>query len=148
MIHEILSSDVEFARGMLNAHHSDAEVLTSLSARGVEAAKAAQLLDDLRHGREPSIHVPFALASTARPGAREPATTAKDAPPAAASPPPHSSYRPHRRSGVSWWFVVLLGLFLWALWYAWFKSGGDTSQDAINFDKHRIPDAPTKEAPR
>lgn len=148
MIHEILSSDVEFAQGMLDSSHPDAEILTSLASRGIEPAKAAQLLDDLRHGRDPGIQVQFALGSTARRATREPGRTTEDAPQAAGSPQPHSRHRKHKRFGASWWFVLLVVIFLWALWYAWFKTGADPSQDAIDFDKHKIPDAPTKDVPR
>jgi hypothetical protein len=148
MIHEILPSDVEFAREMLHASHSDAEILTALASRGIEPARAAQLVEDLRHGRKPNSQAQFALGSSARRPKREPGTATEDAPPAAGSQQPHSRHRRHNRSGVSWWFVLLVVIFLWALWYAWFKAGADPSQDLIDFDKHRIPDAPTKDMPR
>ena len=54
MSHETSASDIEFAQGMLKAGCSDAEVLASLSSRGIEPAKAAELLDEVRHDRTPS----------------------------------------------------------------------------------------------
>jgi hypothetical protein len=61
MIHEIVSSDVEFARGMMDSGHPDTELLAYLATRGLDPAKAAQLVDDLRHGREPSAQLPYEL---------------------------------------------------------------------------------------
>ena len=148
MIHEILPSDVEVAREMLKASHSDAEILTSLASRGIEPARATQLVDDLRHGRKPNFQVQFGLGSSAHRAKRGPGTATEDAPQAAGSAQPHSRHRKHNRSGVSWWFSLLVVIFLWALWYAWLKMGAYPSQEVIDFDKHKIPDAPTKDAPR
>jgi hypothetical protein len=49
MIQESLSSAIEYAQGMLRSNHSDAEILAGLTARGLEPAQAAELLEDLRH---------------------------------------------------------------------------------------------------
>ena len=146
MIHEILPSDVEFAREMLHGSHSDAEILTALASRGIEPARATELVEDLRHGRKPSFQVQFGPGSSAHRAKRGPGTATEDPRQAAGSPKPHSRHRRHKRSGGAWWFVLLAVIFVWALWYAWFKSG--PSQELIDFDKHRIPDAPTKDAQR
>ena len=59
MIHEIVSSDVDFARGMMGSGHPDAEILAYLASRGLDPAKAAQLVVDLRHGRKPDTQLPL-----------------------------------------------------------------------------------------
>ena len=148
MIHEVLPSDVEFVRGLLNGSHSDAEILAALASRGLEPAKAAQLLDDLRHGRRPDTHVPSALASPAPRATHGPRKTRTHAPPLVDSRPPESRHRKHKSDGVSWWAIIVGAICLWALWFIFFRAGADASQDVINLDKHHIPDAPTKEAPR
>jgi len=61
MIHEVLPSDVEYVKGMLDESHSDGEILASLAARGLEPAKAAELVDTLRHGQTPYIPFPPGL---------------------------------------------------------------------------------------
>jgi len=148
MIREILPSDVEFTKGMVNSSRSDAEILTCLAARGLDPDKAAHLLDDLRHGREPEAHAQLALGSTARRTTRKPETPSPDAPPAATSAPPHSRHKRHQRAFGTWWFVIVVIIFLWAVWYAFIKSGADASKDVIDLDKHAIPAAPGKEVER
>jgi len=65
MTHDILPSDVECAKAMLDSSHSDAEILAFLATRGIEPAKAGGLVDDLRHGRHPSVQLPFGLGRAA-----------------------------------------------------------------------------------
>jgi hypothetical protein len=129
MIHEVLPSDVEFAKKLLNHSNTDGEILECLHARGIEPAKAAQLVDDLRHGREPNIEQEFALGSTAGAPARGAIRPTKDLPRAADTPQPPSRNKKPKRSGVAWWFILVLVAFLWALWYAFFKMGTDTSKE-------------------
>ena len=145
MIHEILPSDVEFAHELLNTPHSDEEIFASLASRGIELAKAAQMVDDLRHGREPNCQAQFALGSTACRAKRGPETATADAPQATGSPRSRSRHRRHKRFGGFWYLVLLAVIFLWALWYALLKTGTDTSRDGMGFDSDQIPEAPTKD---
>lgn len=140
MIHEILSSDVDFARGLIDSGHSDPEILASLASRGLDPAPAAQLLDDLRHGRKPSANLPFDFrpASPGAVGKREPAREE-----AHRAPPAHrhrSHRRKHKRSAISWWFIILIGIALFALGYVLVQTGKGLSVD----DRHEIPPAPGK----
>jgi len=141
MIHEILQSDVELARGMLDSSHTDAEILSYLASRGIEAAKAAQLVDDLRHGRAPIVQSPFGpdLSSS---GARAKPRAAMPEAAAPAQPPRHHSHRRrHGGGGIPWWFVLLAVIFLLALGYALFETDTHVSTNA---DKHDIPPPPGK----
>jgi hypothetical protein len=137
MIHEILPSDVEFARGMLDSARSDAEILSFLASRGIEPAKAAELLDDLRHGRTPDVPVAFMLGQR-----HEPADAVRSPLPAAQ---PHRAHgRKHRHRSFPWWFVLLLGIFLLALGYAFFEAGSGVVGERLDQDKHEIPPPPHK----
>lgn len=144
MIRELLSTDVEFAKGLLARSHSDKEILDSLAARSIEPAAAAKLVDDLRHGREPNFHVQPPLPSNVQRNTPKPKAVLETTP---TLRPPARHRRPRPRGG-AWWVVLLAIVFLWALWYAWFRAGADASRDLIDLEKHRIPDAPTKDAAR
>ncbi len=52
MTSDILQSDIALATRLRDEQRPDDEILRALMSRGVDSAKAAQLLDDLRHGRE------------------------------------------------------------------------------------------------
>ena len=141
MIHEILSSDVDFAKGLIDSGHSDPEILASLASRGLDPAQAAQLLDDLRHDRKPSANLPFDFRP-ANPGAVRTRDVAREeshrAPPARR----HRSRRgKHKRSGIPWWFIVLVCVAVFALGYVLVQTGRGISVDT----KHEIPPPPGKQ---
>jgi hypothetical protein len=145
MIREILSSDVEFAQGMLNSSHSDAEILAYLTLRGVDPAKAAELLDDLRHGRKPNAQFAYVLGVGRSPATGRTRPAAPDAPPASATPRRHShTGKSHQQHGVPWWFILLAVIFILALGYTFFEMGADDSSDAVSKTKHELPPAPDK----
>ena len=145
MIHEILSSDVEFAKGMLNSSHSDAEILVYLTSRGIEPAKAADLLDDLRHGREPSARLAYVPGVGRSPATGQPRPGGADAPPTSETPRKHSHRgRMHQRQGVPWWFILLALIFIVALGYAFFEMGSAASNESVSKVKHELPPPPGK----
>ena len=148
MIDDILPSDVEFARGMIHSSRPDAEILSSLASRGLAQSKAARLLDDLRHGRKPEYQGQFVLGSTAHRTPSKPGKPGADTPPVNVHAPSHPRHRKHTSAGGAWWFAIIVIIFLWALWYAFFKTGADASKDVIDVEKHSIPDAPNKEPAR
>jgi len=139
MIREILSSDVEFAQGMLEASHSDAEILASLAARGLEPAKAAGLLDDLRHGRKPRAQLAFV------PGPVIP-RAAKGLEPAGASairsPEPSRKRlhrKKHRRKGIPWGFILVALIFIGALGYTLIQLQAYLSRESADKIRHELP---------
>ena len=145
MISEILTSDVEFARGMLSSNHSDTETLAYLTSRGIEPVKAANLLDDLRHGREPSAQFAYALGVRMSPSAGGPRSAGADALPTSETPRRHAHRkRTHQRPGVPWWFILLALIFIAALGYAIFEMGADASSESVNKAKHELPTLPGK----
>jgi hypothetical protein len=140
MIHEILPSDVEFARGMINAGHSDEEIVSHLTSRSLERAKAAELLQDLRQGRSPPVQLAYVPEAGMRHGHRRHRATR----PVEAHPQRRSSRGRHGRRRFSWWFLLMLVIFAWALGYAYLHLGSDASRDVISRNKHEIPPAPDK----
>jgi hypothetical protein len=144
MIREILSSDVEFAKGMLNASHSDAEILAYLTSRGLEPAKAAALLDDLRHGRKPDAQLAFVPCANSSPATNGPRLAAVGASQTPASPRSHSHRRRYKRNGVPWWLIILVVIFILALGYALFEMGSDISSESADTIKHELPPPPGK----
>jgi hypothetical protein len=145
MIHEILSSDVEFAKAMLDSSHSDAEILAYLTSRGIEPAKAAGLLDDLRHGRKPSTQLAYVLGAGITPATGGPRPAGANAPPTSETPRRHSHKgRTHQRLGVPWWFILLALIAIVALGYAVFEMGTDASSESVNKVKHELAPPPGK----
>ena len=144
MIREVLPSDVEFARGMMGGHHSDAEILAILHSRGVEPGKAAQLLDDLQHGRKPETHLPYSAASLSA-GPQTHHRTGAAVVHTPASSKSHHPHRSRRGSGPSWWFLLLVVIFVWAIGYAFLHLGSDASQDVIQKVRHEVPPPPNKQ---
>ena len=144
MIHEILPSDVELARGMLDSSHSDAEILAYLASRGIEPSKAAELVDDLRHGRTPTTQFPYGPGAAARRATVEPRAADRQAHQTPDSPPRHSHRRKHKRSAIPWWFVLLVLIFIFALGYILFEAGREVTSKGIQQDRHELPPAPGK----
>jgi hypothetical protein len=144
MIHEIVSSDVELARGMMDSGRSDTEILAYLASRSVEPAKAAQLVDDLRHGRQPSTQLPFEFRPAAHHAVAGRRTATAEAQPAQPSHRKRSGSGKHKRSAIPWWFVVLVAITLLALGYLLLGPGSSAPADAINNEKHEIPPPPDK----
>ena len=145
MIREILSSDVELARRMLNSNHSDAEILACLTSRGVEPVKAANLLDDLNHGREPSAQLAYVLGVRVSPSSSGPQSVGADALPTSETPRKHAHRSgSHARPGVPWWFILLALIFMVALGYALFEMGPDASSESVSKVKHELSPPPGK----
>lgn len=144
MIHEILPSDVEHARSMLEAGHSDTEICVNLTSRGVHATKAAEVVDDLRHGRSPSVQLPQSLAQAPRHRRGEPHATGLPAPKKPDSRHGHSHRRNHKRALIPWWFVLLVLVFILALGYAMFEAGRVVTHNGVQEERHTIPTPPGK----
>ena len=145
MIHDIVSSDVDFARGMIDSSHSDAEILAYLASRGIEPAKAAHLVDDLRHGRHPSAQLPFVPPPGGHRAVGGPGFARAEAHHEHHAHRHHSHSGKHRRSVIPWWFVMLALIFLGALVYALLEAGTHVSKQGIDQDKHEIPPPPGKD---
>ena len=147
MIHEILISDVELARGMIESGHSDPEILACLTSRSLDPAKAAQLVGDLRHGRKPNAQRPFDLRQTVHTtdeGRSTERSQAHQPPPAEHSHRKRSRSGKHKRASIPWWFVLLACIALGALGYVLFEAGKQASAEGINAEKHQIEPAPGK----
>ena len=143
MIREILSSDVEFAKGMLDSSRSDTQILACLSSRGIDSAKAVDLLDDLRHGRRPDTRPVLVPGSTGHSATESGRAAGADAVPASASQRRHShGRRRHKHSRVPWGFILLAAIFILALVYALFEMGSDASKATVDKAKHDLPPPP------
>ena len=145
MIHEILSSDVEFAKGMLGSSHSDAEILAYLASRGIDPAKAVELLDQLRHGRKPDTPPAFVPGGAGHPATESGRAAGADAFPASGSRRKHShGRRRYKQPSMPWWFILLAAIFILALAYAFFEMGSDVSKESVDKVKHELPPPPGK----
>lgn len=72
MTNDILLADIDYARRQMKDSAPDAAIVAGLISRGIEPAKAAQLVDDLRQGRRvtPALHL--VLRSRTRRSTRPP----------------------------------------------------------------------------
>ena len=133
MIHDILDSDVQFARGLIKSNQPDSEVISALCRRGVEAVKASGLVTDLR--RNLLVKGIVNPARTPRAITQAPA---KDV--AIAMDPRKGAKRPrHHRSSVPWWFLIVVAIFLWALAYCLLHEENPSS----DLEKHELPAKPS-----
>lgn len=144
MIHEVLQSDVEVARRLISSGHPDPEIVVALTARGIEPAKATQLLDDLHHGRKPAVQVLVVPRPSGDGAVGSPGTARGDAPQEKHSHGSRSRGGKHHPSGIPWWFVILILIFLGAIVYAFLETGNHTSKDAIDQSRHELPPPPGK----
>ncbi|HWX21868.1 MAG TPA: hypothetical protein VN578_18360 [Candidatus Binatia bacterium] len=117
MTHKILQSDIDLARKQLESKRPETEIVTALTRRGIEPAKAILLVHELRCGRRvvpeidrlprivpgPSSEAPQALSASGVAPLTEPAKTSR-APDAVAQPK-----RGRKSAGRPWiWALVFL----------------------------------------
>lgn len=105
MTKDLLQSDLEFAKRLINTHRADGEIVTALSHRGVEPGKAAELVRDLRSGKIAEINtVPARQVAAAKR-----AETDGIEPEPARWPPASQPRPPSPKSfGVRWLFAGLI----------------------------------------
>jgi hypothetical protein len=139
MIHEILTSDIGFAQGMMDSGHPDAEILEYLASRSLDPAKAAQLVDDLRHGRKPKAQLPSELLPVGRSVVGGLGTTKGEVQSAQHSHHQRSGSRRHKGSGIPWWFVILFLIAVLAFGYVFLEAGSGVATDGANIQKHELP---------
>jgi hypothetical protein len=139
MMHEILPSDVVFAREQLSCARPDTEILAALAARGVERVKANQLLDDLHHGRTPDAQPPVVPQPRGDDAVGSCGAAMGGAPHRRHSHGRRSRRSRHHRSGIPWWFLIVACIALLALLYLLFEVGTSASRNAIDEDKHAVP---------
>jgi hypothetical protein len=80
MTHDILPTDIALAVKLVEEQRPDAEILEALAYRSVDPAKAAKVLDDLRHGRKPVADSPLPreMTMTRRPRTKKPGHESRD----------------------------------------------------------------------
>jgi len=97
MTRNILPTDIELASRLVAADRPAENVIAALVSRGVDSASAAQLADDLRHGRKVAPEIPPTLEIAPR-RRRPPKGTPPQSPPLPPSPPPEAQPRRKRRT--------------------------------------------------
>jgi hypothetical protein len=127
MIREILSSDVEAARRLLEGCHSDAEILAYLQSRSIEPAKAAELLADLRQGRPVKVELLPPLGTGGGPETIH-----------GAHHHHHHHHHKHGRQDIPWWFVLLGAIFLGALGYCLLEWRDTIVTEKLDMDRHAV----------
>jgi hypothetical protein len=66
MTHCILTTDIELAKKLLTAARPDSAIIAALVQRGVDSASAAQLVTDLRNGRQVKAQVPDGMGISSK----------------------------------------------------------------------------------
>ena len=120
MTHDILQTDIDLATRLRDDQRPDEEILLALAHRGVDPAKAAQLVDNLRNGRAPVTPpiLPPEFARSRRSRSRSVARETVQSPP---TPDPQAAPERERRArpasqgrkkfvAVWWAAVALVGL--------------------------------------
>ena len=138
MVHDVLQSDIEFARAQLQSNHSESDVVTALQRRGVDETKASKLVTDLRNNVAVKGTDPLPVGGGIKRRLSAPL------PPSASVPviePDKGMKRHHhsRRAPFPWWFLIIVVIFIWALAYAIWHDEKNTR----DFEKHEIPAKPT-----
>jgi hypothetical protein len=100
MTHDILQSDIELAMRLRAGHLPEGEIIQTLVQRGIDPAKAAQLLEDLSQGRPVNATVPSEFNPRRRSRSQRPRSEQPEPAPTAAVEAPttrgghgHSSSR-------------------------------------------------------
>jgi hypothetical protein len=136
MVHDVLQSDIEFARALMQSNQADTEVVSALCRRGVEPAKASRLVEDLRN------NVPVTGTLPPLPGFRSERRRSRPAEPKRSEPvaETHTSERRshHRRSSIPWWFLIIAAISIWAIGYCLWHDDKNTA----DYEKHAIPAKP------
>ena len=139
MFHEVLETDVQFARALMQSHQGDKEIISALRLRGVEAQKAAQLVNDLRH------NVPvkgLAFLPEARRAEQRLVSTPQGVKETATATPAEERRPRQRRKPISGWGLVIglvIIIFLWALGYCLLHD----ENNPIDMEKHDLPTPPS-----
>ena len=117
MTHDILQTDIDLATRLRDDHRSDEEIILALVHRGVDPAKAAQLVDDLRNGRKPTVRIrsPAGVHPAAAVTVKEVARETGQSPPTRSSEPDSRRERRaqpaaqgRKKSAVIWLAAVAL----------------------------------------
>ena len=155
MTHDILQSDIELAIRLRSEQYSDEQIIQALTQRRVDSAKAAQLLDDLRNGRDVKSQsslpqeLSFARRPRSRSGARRGGPSTPRRPPEPDSAPPRrSSQTSSRQKKSANFWVVLASLVMLAVGLVGFallkraQAGSEVTEDptpkATNSKEHSV----------
>jgi hypothetical protein len=104
MTNDILQSDIDLARKLLDANHPADEIVAALGYRGINGNRAAQLVADLQAGKavEPDKPISINLPS---PSEQQPSR--KITPPELAAEPPQRSRSRQKKSNPFPWFTII-----------------------------------------
>jgi hypothetical protein len=120
MTHDILQTDIDLATRLKDDQRPDEEIILALAHRGVDAAKAVELVDNLRNGRPPTSQplIPPEFARSRRSRSRNVAREPGQNPPTRSAPAASRAERQSqpalqgRKKSVVLWLaaVALVGL--------------------------------------
>jgi hypothetical protein len=111
MTNDILRTDIELATRLLEEKRPDDQIITALTFRGIDPARAAQVVDDLRNGREVKTQTVLSTGSGLRRRSRtsdasREASQAQSSRSSKAESPPktprHGAAHHHKKPGISW----------------------------------------------
>jgi hypothetical protein len=103
MTNDILQSDIDLARKLLDANRPADEIVVALGYRGINGNRAAQLVADLQAGKavEPDRPIYVNLPSPSQQPSR------KITPPELAAEPPQASWGRQKKSNAFPWFTII-----------------------------------------
>ncbi len=107
MTDDILQSDIELARGLIQARQDDKQIIEALTHRGIDSGKAAQLINDLRQGRKVTPRPMFVAETEPAPApSRSSLPVNREPRPSSRSRQPTHSTHVRRGPGVLVWFLA------------------------------------------
>jgi hypothetical protein len=114
MTHCILPTDIELAKKLLTSSRPDNVIISALVQRGVDSASAAQLVTDLRNGRQVAPQIPAGLGMVFKRRSRSrkaesPSEPQPAAPASETHPQPRRTRERHsdtRKSSSTFWLIA------------------------------------------
>jgi hypothetical protein len=154
MTNDILQSDIDLARRLLDARRPADEIVGALSYRGINGNRAAQLVADLQAGKavEPDKPITISLPSSSTEQTRPPEQqqSPQAAPPELSEErPQRSRSRPGKTSRLPWFTILALAaatVSVAAFVFLSRKTHTDNSANQSNADQANLDSADTKGA--
>jgi hypothetical protein len=114
MTHCILTTDIELAKKLLTAARPDSAIIAALVQRGIDSASAAQLVTDLRNGRQVIPQIPAGMEAPSKRRSRsrrEHRSSEQPSAPASAEATPrrehaHEHHSHSRKESSNFWLLA------------------------------------------
>jgi hypothetical protein len=142
MTHDILQTDIELAKELIESNRPDAEVALALTRRGLDSAVAGRLVEDLRNGRRVQPQMAVEWVTRRRSGSRSSGEAGHDRPSAQPSPsrstsekrsnqrrPSRGARKKAKENAIVWVVAVILACLVVVTAIVIFKHSQRTKDD-------------------